>query len=133
MTNIIKISGQITKNGSYYLLKTEDFEILIVCHSLQYLEKFMGEHVTLTGRLRKVKAFHVYAEKIELQTDQVERLARERQERERQERERRERERLETYQGAQVSTSSGACQDGMTVQELFQALVDNFKAKNLTD
>lgn len=133
MTNNIKISGQITKNGSYYLLKTEDFEILIVCHSLQYLEKFMGEHVTITGRLRKVKAFHVYAEKIELETDQLERQARERQERERQERERQARERQAREQGAQVSTGAGACQEKMTAQELFQALANNFKAKNLID
>jgi len=131
MTNIIKISGQITKNGSYYLLKTEDFEILIVCHSLQYLEKFMGEHVTITGRLRKVKAFHVYAEKIELETDQLERQARERQERERQVQERLARERREREQGAAVSTAGTACQDNLSAQELFQALAAKFRSKNL--
>lgn len=133
MTNIIKISGQITKNGSYYLLKTEDFEILIVCHSLQYLEKFLGEQVTLTGRLRKVKAFHVYAEKIELQTDQIEKQARERMERERQEKKQREENALRESKGAQVSTGAGACQENISAQEIFQRLASQFRSKNLGD
>lgn len=131
MTNIIKISGQIVKNGSYYLLKTEDFQILIVCHSLQYLEKFTGEHVTITGRLRKVNAFHVYAEKIELQTDLIERQVQERLAKERQERERLARERQEREQGAAVSTAGTACQENLSAQELFQAVAAQFRSKNL--
>jgi hypothetical protein len=73
MQNKLQLSGQIIKNGSYYILKTDDFDILIVCYSLQFLEKWLGDTVTITGRLRKVKAFHIYAEKIEYMLDPLKR------------------------------------------------------------
>lgn len=75
MQNKLQLSGQVIKNGSYYILKTDDFDILIVCYSLQHLEKWLGDTVTITGRLRKVKAFHIYAEKIEYCLDPLKREA----------------------------------------------------------
>lgn len=130
MTNIIKISGLVVKNGSYYLLKTEDYEILIVCHSLQYLEKFMNETVTITGKLRKVRAFHIYAEKIELETDQLKRQVAERQAKEhqvKQENEKRNRE------SAAVSPGNTACQEQVDLSRYFSSLVDKLRSQNMQD